>query len=307
MTQRNPDMESSQAILIIDDSPIIIRLLMSLVEGQATVYFAKSGEDGIKMAKKIQPAVILLDLEMPGMNGLEVCRALKADPDTRDSSILIVTGHDTEATEIAALDAGAVDFITKPVNSPIVQARVRTHLTLQQQSATLRQLAHQDGLTGLFNRRAFDAALQAEYRRHRRQNLALGLAFIDIDHFKHYNDHYGHVLGDDTLKSVASALQDAARRPGEVAARYGGEEFALIVPSATPHDMQEFGDRLCERIRQLGIAHAQSATANVVTISVGLMSCIPSQDCDANSMLVAADAALYKAKSGGRNRAMLAD
>ncbi len=300
-------MEFSQSILIIDDNPIIIRLLMSLVEGQATVYFAKTGEEGIKLAKKIQPAVILLDLEMPGMNGLDVCRALKADPDTRDTSILIVTGHDTDAIEVAALEAGAVDFIVKPVNAPIVKARVRTHLTLQQQSAKLRELAHQDGLTGLFNRRAFDASLVAECRRHRRQNLPLGLAFIDIDHFKRYNDHYGHVLGDETLKAVACVLQDAARRPGEVAARYGGEEFAIIVPNATAQDMQDFGDHLCESIRQLGIAHAQNSASGGVTISVGVSSCMPHQDGDAGRMLVAADAALYKAKSGGRNQAVLAD
>ena len=300
-------MEPTQAILIIDDNPIVIRVLMSLVEGQATVYFAKHGEDGIKMAKKIQPAVILLDLEMPGMNGLDVCRALKLDPDTHDSAILIVTSHHDENTEIAALEAGAVDFIAKPVNGPVVKARVLTHLTLQRQSSMLRHLAHQDGLTGLYNRRYFDSALETECRRHRRQNLDLGLAFIDIDHFKRYNDHYGHIMGDDTLKAVAQALSGAARRPGEVVARYGGEEFAIIVPDATLEQMVTLGQRLCQRVQELAIAHAHSPTSGVVTISVGLMSRVPADHNEPSQMLIAADTALYKAKSNGRNRADLAE
>ncbi len=300
-------MEPTPAILIIDDNPIVIRVLMSLVEGQATVYFAKHGEDGIKMAKKIQPAIILLDLEMPGMSGLDVCRALKADPDTHDCAILIVTSHDDETTEIAALEAGAVDFIAKPVNGPIVRARVRTHLTLQRQSSMLRDLAHLDGLTGLYNRRFFDRALETECRRHRRQDLSLGLAFIDIDHFKLYNDHYGHIMGDDALKLVAEALNSAARRPGEVVARYGGEEFAIIVPDATLEDMLRLGERLCESVRQLNIDHAHSTTASVVTISVGLTSRVPDNSNEPNQMLLAVDAALYKAKLNGRNRAEQAD
>ena len=293
------------SILIIDDSPHVIRLLTALVERKAVVHFAKNGAEGIRMAKKLSPAVILLDIDMPGMNGLEVCRELKNDPDTRDSAILVVTGHNSDSMEIAALEAGAVDFIGKPVNGPIVQARVQTHLTLQMQSAKLRQLAHHDGLTDLFNRRSFDQSLEAECRRHRRQNQILGLAFVDIDNFKLYNDHYGHLLGDDALKLVATALADAARRPGELVARYGGEEFAVILPNVSRDDLQAFGVRLCDHVRQLAIPHAYSTAASVVTISVGLTYQIPSTEGAPNQLMMAADQALYCAKAAGRDRAVV--
>ena len=300
-------MESLPTLLIIDDSAHVIRLLTSLVDGRAMVHFAKNGLEGIQLAKKLQPAVILLDVDMPGLNGLEVCRQLKDDPDTRDSSILIVTGHNNDAMEIAALEAGAVDFIGKPVNGPIVQARVQTQLTLQMQSATLRKLAHQDGLTGLFNRRYFDNALDVECRRHRRQSQTLGLAFIDIDHFKLYNDHYGHLQGDDTLKLVADTLSKTARRPGEVVARYGGEEFAIIIPNASREELLAFGARLCDQVRGLGIAHSHAGAAGVVTISAGLICQIPSAQDAPNQMMKAADEALYSAKASGRDRAVVSD
>lgn len=300
-------MESLPTLLIIDDSAHVIRLLTSLVDGRAMVHFAKNGLEGIQLAKKLQPAVILLDVDMPGLNGLEVCRQLKDDPDTRDSSILIVTGHNNDAMEIAALEAGAVDFIGKPVNGPIVQARVQTQLTLQMQSATLRKLAHQDGLTGLFNRRYFDNSLDAECRRHRRQSQNLGLAFIDIDHFKLYNDHYGHLQGDDTLKLVADTLRGAARRPGEVVARYGGEEFAIIIPNASREELLAFGERICDQVRDLGIVHSRATAAGVVTISAGLTCQIPSAQDAPNQMMKAADEALYSAKASGRNRAVVSD
>ena len=298
-------MDTLPTVLIIDDSPYVIRLLTALVEGKALVHFAKNGIEGIKMAKKLLPAVILLDIDMPGMNGLDVCRALKSDPETRDSAVLVVTGHNNDAMEIAALEAGAVDFIGKPVNGPIVQARVQTHLTLQVQAAKLRQLAHHDGLTGLFNRRFFDESLEAECRRHRRKNHTLGLAFIDIDHFKLYNDHYGHLQGDDTLKLVADALQTLARRPGEVLARYGGEEFAMIVPNVTQDELYVLGKQLCDQVRALSIPHAHTTAAGVVTVSVGLTCQIPSAEDAASRLMAAADEALYRAKAAGRNRSLM--
>ena len=298
-------MDTLPTILIIDDSPYVIRLLTALVEGKALVHFAKNGIEGIKMAKKLLPAVILLDIDMPGMNGLDVCRELKSDAETRDSAVLVVTGHNNDAMEIAALEAGAVDFIGKPVNGPIVQARVQTHLTLQMQAAQLRQLAHHDGLTGLFNRRFFDESLEAECRRHRRKNHTLGLAFIDIDHFKLYNDHYGHLQGDDTLKLVADALQTLARRPGEVLARYGGEEFAMIVPNVTQDELYVLGKQLCDQVRALSIPHAHTTAAGVVTVSVGLTCQIPSAEDAASRLMAAADEALYRAKAAGRNRSLM--
>ena len=153
-------LEQRSLILIIDDSVDTIRLLSGMLKDQGQILFATSGAEGIQLAHQRQPQLVLLDVGMPEMDGYEVCRQLKGDLDTQDSAILFVTAQSDMASEIEALDAGAVDFITKPLNPPVVRARVRTHLKLQRTSAELMQLANKDGLTGLFNRRYFDEQLE---------------------------------------------------------------------------------------------------------------------------------------------------
>ncbi|WP_044874457.1 diguanylate cyclase [Pseudomonas sp. LFM046] len=290
-------------ILIVDDSVDTIRLLSGMLKDQCQILFATSGEKGIGLARLHQPALILLDVEMTGLNGYEVCAALKADPTTKDCAVIIVTAHTGMDSEIRALEAGAVDFITKPFNPPVVRARVQTHLRLQQHTAMMRQLANRDGLTGLYNRRCFDEALTQEFERHRRQSLPLALALIDIDHFKAYNDHYGHPQGDVCLQRVATAIETAARRPGELVARYGGEEFVTILPHCDAHDAKKFAERLCEVVRSLQLAHRTSETAELVTISVGVASLVPSVESTTLQLIALADQALYQAKAAGRNRA----
>ncbi|MBC9251246.1 hypothetical protein A9179_13255 [Pseudomonas alcaligenes] len=295
----------SNLILIIDDSPDAIRLLNSMLKDLGRILFATNGEAGIQLAQREQPALILLDVEMAGMNGYEVCTALKTAPTTQDCAIIIVTANTGMEHEIAALEAGAVDFISKPFNPPVVRARVQTHLRLQQHAAMMRQLVNRDGLTGLYNRRYLDEVLVQEFERHRRQHLPLALAIIDVDHFKAYNDHYGHPQGDACLQRVARAINTVARRPGELVARYGGEEFAVIVPHTDTADAEKYGQWLCELIRELQIPHQHSATAPQVTISVGLVSVVPSGQGSVQQLLAAADQALYQAKSDGRNRAIV--
>ncbi|MFC5697998.1 diguanylate cyclase domain-containing protein [Pseudomonas sp. GCM10022186] len=292
-------------ILIIDDSADTIRLLSGMLKDQGQILFATSGEMGIELAQSRQPALILLDVEMTGMNGYEVCAALKADPATRDCAIIIVTAHTGMGSEIRALEAGAVDFITKPFNPPVVRARVQTHLRLQQQTSMMRQLANRDGLTGLYNRRCFDEVLTQEFERHRRQHLPLALALIDIDHFKAYNDHYGHPQGDVCLQRVATAIDTVARRPGELVARYGGEEFVIILPHSDAHGARKYGEQLCEVVRNLQLAHQASETAAMVTISVGVASLVPTVESTTLQLIALADQALYQAKVAGRNRAIV--
>ncbi|MET1080470.1 MAG: diguanylate cyclase [Pseudomonas sp.] len=292
-------------ILIIDDSVDTIRLLNSMLTEQGKILFAINGEAGIRLAKLQQPALILLDVEMTGMNGYEVCAALKADPITRDCAVIIITAHVGMEHEIAALEAGAVDFISKPFNPPVVRARVQTHLRLQQQAAMMRQLANRDGLTGLYNRRYLDEVLAQEFERHRRQQLPLALAIIDVDHFKAYNDHYGHPQGDACLQGVANAINSGARRPGEWVARYGGEEFAVILPYTDAAAAEGYGQWICEQIQALQIPHQGSTTAPTVTISVGLVSLVPTLQSSMQQLVAAADQALYQAKTDGRNRAIV--
>ena len=303
-------MDSGQTLLIIDDNPQIIHLLSSLLEWQVAVHFAKGGLEGIQMAKALRPDVVVLDLDMPGspdrpgMGGLEVCKLLKNDLLTRDCAVLMVTGQNSDATELAALHAGAVDVLVKPLHGPMVQMRVQTQLTLQHQAATLRKLVHLDGLTGLFNRRHFDAQWDLECRRHRRQNQPLGLALVDIDHFKSFNDTYDHLGGDVALNRVGHSLQSTARRPGELVARFGGDEFAIIIPYASAENLVSLGDRICDSVEVMAVPHSSSDTAPVVTVSLGLVSAIPLEDESNQRMLDLAAQALQRAKNQGRNCAV---
>jgi diguanylate cyclase (GGDEF)-like protein len=297
----------SSLVLIIDDSSSTIHLLGSILGDQAQLLFASDGPSGLRLAVQELPDLILLDVEMPHMDGYAVCRALLADPRTRDCAIIIMTAHTNRESEVAALDAGAVDFITKPFNPPVVQARVRTQLRLQKQSAELNRLVNRDSLTGLYNRRHFDLALAAEFERHRRQQLSLAIALIDVDYFKAFNDNYGHPEGDRCLQKIGQAIGAAARRPGETAARLGGEEFALLIPGHTAEKALIQGERLCASMENLLIPHLHSAVKNIVTISVGVAACVPGAHDVSQLLIDTADRALYRAKSEGRNRAVIAD
>jgi len=296
-------MEST--ILIIDDNPDTIRLMSAMLREQARVLFATNGMAGLEIARAQRPQLILLDLQMQSMDGFAVCERIMADPDLRHCPVIFVTASSGVESEIACLDAGAVDFITKPLSGPVVQARVRTHLRLQAALASLDTLAHRDGLTGLHNRRYFDEQFAVEVARHRRQGAALGVALVDVDHFKLYNDHYGHQLGDECLRAVAQALAQCTRRPGELVARYGGEEFVVLLPNSCEDEVQRYGQWICEHVAALKLPHAASPVAPQVTISVGLCSMAPEVDDTPASLLETADKALYDAKRGGRNRAAL--
>lgn len=288
-------------ILIIDDSPTSIRLVSHFVRDLGNVHFATSGEAGIALAAELLPDLILLDFEMPGLDGVGTCQRLKQQTELSDIPVIFITAHSSVDHEVAGLAAGAVDFIPKPLSEPIVRARVKTHLTLKRQSDLLRAQAWRDGLTGLYNRRAFDDALATELRRHRRNPASLGLVMLDIDHFKAFNDHYGHQAGDACLQQVANAVASCARRPGETVARYGGEEFAIILPNTEPADCARLCERMVGAVRALALRH-EASPAGIVTLSIGYATQQP-QDDDASSVLIArADKALYQAKQSGRNR-----
>ena len=295
------DPKKSQ-ILIVDDDISIIHLLSEILRGTAQITFATKGEQALKMAQANQPDLILLDISMAEMDGFEVCRQLKLDPDTKDLPIIFMTAHDDTESEIKCFEAGAVDFVLKPFNPRVVQARVNVHLRLKQHVEMLGTLANRDGLTGLFNRRYFDEIYESEYRRHQRHQLPLGVVMIDIDCFKKYNDFYGHVDGDEALRRVAQALAGVCKRPGEMVARFGGEEFVALIPHMDPQHLTKLGDSFCAAVRELQIPHLQSDAGSHVTVSVGIVCAIPSKDSSQNALLEAADKTLYSAKHHGRNR-----
>lgn len=238
---------------------------------------------------------------MPGLDGLAVCQQLKADPVLANIPVIFVTACMDPADETRALEAGGVDFITKPVNPMVVRARVKTHLTLKAQGDFLRSLVFVDGLTGVANRRRFDEALLSEWRQCRRAGTPLALLMIDIDHFKRYNDHYGHPTGDACLQQVAAVLKAAMQRACDLVARYGGEEFVCLLPGCDQAPALAKAQALQAALAAQGIAHEASPTAAWVTLSIGVAVAQPQAGGSPAALVAAADAALYSAKHRGRN------
>ncbi len=289
-------------ILAIDDTPTNLLTLGAVLGDEFALQVATSGAMGLALAVQSAPDLILLDVMMPDMDGYETCRRLKADPLTSDIPVIFVTALNSPEDETNGLNVGAVDFISKPLNSAVVRARVRTHLTLKHQADLLRSMAFVDGLTGIANRRQFDDALQREWRAGRRAGTSLALVMIDVDHFKLFNDTYGHQAGDACLQAIAGILRADMGRPHDLIARYGGEEFACVLPDTNLAGAQVKAERLRQAVQSLGIAHEASGTAPVVTISVGLALFIPTDELTPEQLVAAADAQLYNAKHAGRNR-----
>ncbi|MGP4844826.1 diguanylate cyclase domain-containing protein [Marinobacter sp. 1Y8] len=302
-----PEPERGSVILIVDDSVASIEILSALLKDLGDIIVATNGADAVRLAEEHQPDLILLDQEMPGMDGYETCRALKANDETRHCAVMFVTAHAGENLEVSAFAAGAVDFIAKPFNAPVVIARVNTHLALKRKTDALQQLADVDGLTGIYNRRYLDIQLATEIRRHHRQGQPLGFAMVDIDYFKAYNDGYGHLAGDDCLRSFARNLSGTLRRPGELMARYGGEEFAIVVPNLSVDGGEVFAQWLCQEVRNLALPHAFSKIDDYLTVSVGLAVGVPPRGMASRELTAVADAALYQAKRNGRNTSVVSN
>ena len=296
------DIAQKGRILIVDDAMENIQILHQALQDEHDVVFAMNGAKALHIAQNQLPDLILLDAVMPDMDGYAVCAALRASAVTRDIPIIFVTALKTPEDEPRALDAGAADFISKPVNAAVVRARVRTQLTVKRQSDALRELTLTDGLTGVANRRAFDEKLQAEWRRCARAQVPMGLIMVDIDHFKLFNDHYGHQAGDACLQVVGAAMKRAALRPQDMVARYGGEEFAILLPQEDSSGAEAVARRVLDEIAALGIAHACSSSGSNVTVSMGVASVTPNEKVEASALIKAADALLYQAKAQGRNR-----
>lgn len=288
-------------LLIVDDHPINIRALHEVFASDHDVFMALTGDQALAFCRKTPPDLVLLDVLMPEMDGLQVCRALKEAPETAGIPVIFVTGLDDPEGEAACWDAGCVDFITKPINARTVRNRVRAHLTLKHQADLLRRTAWIDGLTGVANRRQFDEQLQREWQRCRRSGAALSVAVVDMDCFKAYNDTYGHLTGDDCLRQVAAAAQRSLLRPMDMVARTGGERFTCLLPEVGLDGARTIADRIESAVRDLHIPHAASVVASV-TVSIGIASAVASINETTEGLLQRAEQALHRAKSRGRGR-----
>lgn len=325
-------------ILIISHLDEVVKLLKTLLKdaGFDSLLFARSSQETFdildvekKRAALLSIDLMIVDMDLPDPGGLGICRIVKTKERFKDLPIIVISANDCVANLTAAFSLGAIDYINSPLNPVETLARIRTALRLKQEidtrkarehellevtrnlaaaNQTLRQMAFLDGLTGIANRRYFDELLQKEWRRAIRTKKAMVLIMLDIDHFKTYNDLYGHQDGDDCLKQVATTLENTLKRPGDHAIRYGGEEFAVILTeNIDDNGALTVAESLRTNIAALGIEHSGSPTADHVTLSIGVALAYPDSSSSPEVLLAAADQALYEAKKNGRNQVKAAE
>lgn len=293
---------SGARILVVDDEPANIEVIADIFDDDYDVLIATDGQRALEIAGTSEPEVVLLDVMMPGMDGFEVCRRLKDQRATADIAVIFITGMGDVDAEAKGLELGAVDYVNKPINPPVVRRRVDNQIELKRARDRLAQLAITDGLTQIANRGHFDASLAREYARLARRGEPLALILIDIDSFKEFNDTYGHIAGDDSLRAVARVVDGAASRPADLAARYGGEEFACILPDTDLDGARRIADRIASGIEDLAIKHEASDVADHLTASIGVASMTCTPDRSPLNVVAIADEQLYAAKANGRAR-----
>ncbi|WP_415034827.1 diguanylate cyclase domain-containing protein [Azonexus sp.] len=305
-------------ILLVDDSRAIAMITTARLESFGhEVRHAINGPTAIDLFQKEDFDLILMDIEMPGMNGFETTtriRSLEGHEQWAWTPIIFVTATDSDDNLVTAIEAGGDDFISKGVAESVLQAKMKAmsriatlRARLAQANNRLQDQANHDGLTGLYNRRAMDLRVDLLWESAVQNGYAFGLLMIDVDNFKKYNDHYGHLAGDDCLCRVAACLEETAERinaeawaSGVFAARYGGEEFCVILPEAGPEVHERAGKLMVEAVAALKLPHEQNA-GGYVTISAGAIRVMPAEGWVKEAFRLA-DELLYQAKSGGRNR-----
>lgn len=302
-------------ILIVDDDPHDLKTILS-EELQSTVLFAQSKEEALRAIGKAEVELVLADMMSASADGLELCRSIKACPDLCHTPVVMMMSSAGREYVNQVYDAGACDYIMKPLDPLEVVARVRAVLRskaresrletrtreLQAANERLLQLSLIDSVTGVANRRHFDDMMDRAWRSAARHEFELALILMDIDFFKAYNDCLGHPAGDECLRQVASELAAGLLRPDDFLARYGGEEFAVILPRTGLPGASVVAERLRSNIESLGIRHPGSPAAGQVTISQGLACTVPTLASEPSVLIAQADEALYEAKRSGRNR-----
>lgn len=312
-------MTNSARILVVDDDPSGIALLVRSLENAGyEVLPARDGFEAVEVATAEIPDLVLLDVDMPGRSGLEVCSILKGQKQTASIPVLFVTALSDPDQVLQAFNVGGCDCVTKPFRPKEVLARVSVHVRLRQAeqqlraknrqmkeltqqltstNAELETLSRIDPLTKLLNRRTWGEAIAREHERFLRHECAYSIVMIDVDHFKGFNDSHGHQAGDECLRQIADAISSTCRLVDSVG-RYGGEEFVVLAPET----QAEAAVRLAERIRRaiwtLGIPHPTNSNAGRVTVSLGVALSVAGSWED---VLRQADDALYVAKKAGRN------
>ena len=320
-------------VLIVDDSSYNLYALEEILSSNGiNILKASSGNEALNLMLDKDIAIVLLDVQMPDMNGFEVAEIMRSYEKTRNIPIIFITGINKEEDYIfRGYECGAVDYIYKPIKNEILKSKVKVFINLHNQrqvitnqnfmlkdqidelnktkkkleeaNERLWEMANLDGLTMIPNRRSFDIKLSEEFKRMKRDRKPLSLMMIDIDYFKKYNDHYGHIKGDDVLKDVANMLDKAVKRPGDFVARYGGEEFVVLLPDTILEGAKFLSIRIMQELQAMKIEHNKSEMSKYLTVSIGI-SVLGSDDrkTTPQQLVNKADIALYIAKNKGRNR-----
>ena len=292
-------------VLIVDDSPLIRRVLRDALETEAYALMeAEDGEAALEIFQTEKPDIVLLDITMPKVDGIDACRQMKQLGGEYQVPVLMITGRDDEASIEKAFDVGADEYVTKPIHPVVLRHRVRRLLETEKRRRLLETAAMTDYLTGVLNRRAFTERLRAEIRRAQRTQSNLSLVLTDIDFFKKVNDNYGHLSGDEVIKAFARCLMVSVRAYDFVG-RFGGEEFVVCLPDASADQAMVVSERLRLAVENCTIPVAGNQILSI-TASFGVT--ILQQEADnAEFMLERADAAMYRAKQAGRNRVWLGE
>jgi diguanylate cyclase (GGDEF)-like protein len=295
-------MKEKQTVLIVDDNLMNIKLLHSVLEFDHIVIFAINAKDGLDLAFSRRPDLILLDVVLPDLNGYEVCTQLKANPITKAAPVVFLAGEDNSMDEVRGLLAGGIDFISKPFNPAIVQARVNNHLENKRYRDLLENMAATDGLTGVANRRKLNEYADLEWRRAIRNKTPLSLILMDVDAFKEFNDFYGYMAGDTVLAQIALKLTQGARRPADLNARYGGDEFACVLPETNAAGAMNVATRMHEKVYNLKIPCEKSGASQFLTMSFGVATIVPEQGQPVADLFNKAHELLDLAKQNGGNQ-----
>jgi len=294
-------------ILLVDDDPGLIRVMARMLAGSGQFRFATDGPAALRQAREWLPDLMVLDAEMPGMSGYQICDAMKSDPVLRDVPVIFVTSHTDHEFEVQALELGAADFLAKPVNEALLVARVKSQLRLKRLTDGLRQAASKDAVTKLHNRSSFDEQLEREWARALPTESAISLLVLEIDFMDLYAERYGHAQVDKTLRSVAKALQTVCDRPADLVARIDRNAFALLLPDTSLEKAGQIAQGAIEAVQGLAIVHDQSPLARHLTATVGMCAfdgrrAVGEPDapvCDASDLRRCALAALGDARKGG--------
>ena len=289
-------------ILVVDDMTTTLLLLHDLLKDTYEVKIAKSGTKALEILESPNDIdLILLDIEMPDMNGYDVCKRIKNNETIKNIPIIFITGRTSQEDEEYGLNLGAIDYITKPFNKAIVKLRIKNYLNLKIKNDMLEKLSMYDGLTNIRNRRFFDETFEKTFNEIKRDKKSLAVLMIDIDFFKPYNDNYGHGQGDETLRKVAKALEKTIKRASDFVARYGGEEFVILLKDINKDGVEAVANNLLNAVRELKITHEFSKIENYVTVSIGASYYNSSSDITKLELLLKADETLYSVKNSGRN------